>query len=806
MFTETHMKGLEMRLYNKLLKMIFFKAKETKWIVCITALVITVISMLMTCGKSIERSYSEALHQTSQYNFRMHITDENDLKKYSQLEYWDDTVTHIAVTTDVFDMYIEDSPFYFNVTGLAGDYELIYKFNLLEGEYPSNDREIVVDSKFIDNSQDAYKVGDKITLSVFLYKEEKYKDIEYTISGIFQTNQTSGAEVFAFCNIDGGKRAINIMGENSGYNLLIKLKDDSLEVLSDASNFIEDKYYSEEMVTVNGTRYAIYEDASGTKGGTAAFRCLGIFIGIVAATLLYNMLQVSVGNQVKQSGMIRSIGLKRRQLITMYALNLLLYTIISMVFGLAITLLLENTIGDLLFERFLAGFNMSDYVDFSFKFSWTAFFTSVAVVVIIFTIVYVGIIIKAIKLTPLEAIRYQGDISSKVKVKKVNYNKVKAVSFMGSRNLSRNKGRTVNTAFSFFVSALLLMIVFMVALNTDIFDMDVLDKSNRFDYEFYKADLECDVTHEIIEDISNLDSVKKVAYARRNVDEFWLSREQIGLNMNDSEERVDTRVYCNQILEILCAANSLDYDKWKDEPCYLLVGDNVDITATVVLYDENDKKYEIEPDGSIDHDFYTDYYNKGIIIVMNEHAAKQLYPDGYNYNVMYIISDGKIACKEDVNAVLQSYGIQMIHNDLEDIADEARTQLTSIICVLIYLLFCICIMTVANLICNININVQLRKREYGILMALGMDRRDMVKLIIGEIAIVAERMLLVATPIAMCVSSFFIIGLEQPINIVKLICIAVIEYAVLYALTYFMCYRRGNKVFEDNVLRLMNEE
>ena len=95
-----------MDLYKKLLKITFVKSMETKWIVCITAFVVTIISMLMTCAKSIERSYSEALHETAQYNFTMDVKDDIELQEYSQLDYWNGTVSNIAWSTSVFDMDI----------------------------------------------------------------------------------------------------------------------------------------------------------------------------------------------------------------------------------------------------------------------------------------------------------------------------------------------------------------------------------------------------------------------------------------------------------------------------------------------------------------------------------------------------------------------------------------------------------------------------------------------------------------------------------------------------------------------------
>ncbi|MDE6750037.1 MAG: FtsX-like permease family protein, partial [Lachnospiraceae bacterium] len=126
--------------------------------------------------------------------------------------------------------------------------------------------------------------------------------------------------------------------------------------------------------------------------------------------------------------------------------------------------------------------------------------------------------------------------------------------------------------------------------------------------------------------------------------------------------------------------------------------------------------------------------------------------------------------------------------------------------VAIYLMICICAMTITNIICNINVNVQLRKREYGILIALGMTRKRVIRLIISEIAIVAEYMILLAMPCALVVALFFITGAGQEINIVRILTSAVIGGAMLYGFTYIFCFFKGNHVFDKNVPVLLEKE
>ena len=226
-----------------------------------------------------------------------------------------------------------------------------------------------------------------------------------------------------------------------------------------------------------------------------------------------------------------------------------------------------------------------------------------------------------------------------------------------------------------------------------------------------------------------------------------------------------------------------------------------------MLYDTGKNKREIYINAVIEKDNYgAGLPLGGKCIIMNQAGADALFANPYCYNVVYIKSASKTECISQVKDYLAANQMQMIYSDLQQMTQDAKTQLGSIICVAIYLMICICAMTVTNIICNINVNVQLRKREYGILIALGMTRKRVIRLIISEIAIIAEYMILLAMPCALVVALFFISGAGQGVNIVRVLSAALMGGAMLYGLTYILCYIKGNHVFDKNVLLLLEKE
>ena len=87
-----------------------------------------------------------------------------------------------------------------------------------------------------------------------------------------------------------------------------------------------------------------------------------------------------------------------------------------------------------------------------------------------------------------------------------------------------------------------------------------------------------------------------------------------------------------------------------------------------------------------------------------------------------------------------------------------------------------------------------------------MTRKRVIRLIISEIAVIAEYMIMLALPFALVVALFFISGAGQGINILKILAAAVVGSAMLYSLTYILCYIKGNHVFDKNVLVLLEKE
>ena len=429
-----------MKLYLKLLKITFFKAKDTKWIIGVASFVIAMVSMLLTSAKSIKESYLQAINQMPQYDFVLEDLNFEEKNKYTDINFWQDAVEDIGCSTDIFVLEVPDSPFYFSVTGLTGNFQDIYNIDLQEGHYPENEKEIVVDSKFMDNMEEHYTIGDEITLSAFSPEKKEYFDITYKIAGVFGAKASDGEEVYAFCTLNGAERLSAQAEQNISYRVMVTASDveQALSHISKDSENLQIRL-NEAKLDISGA-----QETEG-NGAVKVFQTLGVMIGLVSGALLFNMLQVATGNKIKQIGMLRCLGLDKKQLYKSYLLNLLMYLSGAVMGGFLLSVLLEKTLGKLLFQRFLKGFNMSDYVELSFQVSIEAFLQATALVAVIFVFVYFILLKKSLRYTPVEAVGFIEEGQGNIKVKSKKSDKINVVAFVGKRNLVRNKARTFYT-------------------------------------------------------------------------------------------------------------------------------------------------------------------------------------------------------------------------------------------------------------------------------------------------------------------------------------------------------------------------
>lgn len=333
---------------------------------------------------------------------------------------------------------------------------------------------------------------------------------------IFEKLGTQGKDgMTSFINMDVMFKNASNIEEN--INTILERHGYQSEGLDQGDNYIR--------TGVNwGYMSAQFEDSLDitTVLGLIAVMLLIIFTGYL---IIYNIFQISVSNDVRFYGLLKTIGTTGRQIkriISMQAFLLSALGIpIGLVFGYGVGVVMTGIVVSKL-----------DGIELTYSVSPIIFLGAAA-----FSLVTVWLSCRkprrmAAKISPVEAVRYTESSGAKRKSRKGQ--KGASIFRMAMANLGRNKSKTVITVISMSFAVVILNITFILANG---FDMDKY--LNRVVTDFIIADASyfqfhgASIPEEAVSQVEALDGVKggrtyqKTFEAQEFVSEEWV-RKQAG--------------------------------------------------------------------------------------------------------------------------------------------------------------------------------------------------------------------------------------------------------------------------------------
>ncbi|MBO4844817.1 MAG: ABC transporter permease [Lachnospiraceae bacterium] len=773
------------------------------------AAVVAMISVIAAVGGSIEESYNAAIGNLSQpWEYRALFDDLKSAECFAEVLNSQMPETSSAINLNAqMEGRINGLDYYIRIGGVRGDLSASFNNSLIEGGYPEEATDILVDNAYRTYIDPECSVGDGIAFKILSPVSGEYFDVTYRICGFFVTQHSDVTNMTAYMDIDSVLDLLS--GSQEGYTYSVSVKNaGDYEKISDAMNvllnYFKDEYGTEyktewdERVITNSKLLDLTGDRKNSGSVSLVFVVLGIFIGFSSLFMFINLFQMTYPDKVRKYGVIRSLGLDRKQMIVSLLLELDLYIVCGAALGLAFYKIIETIYGEIIIKSFLHGFDLG--VDINWHFSLSAFGWSVLLIILIVLGVDAWVMIRNMRISPIEAMHYLGETGRIGSLGKMKKNPVMAV---GSRNIRRSKWRSVYTAVNIFIVTLLLCTFGEVLGCMDPDDNIIYTKSNMFDYEFFKDDGLTYLTAANIEYLRSLDCITNLCVGRTSTHDFYPAPGQaIAENSH-----VQIRIYEDEIFERICNDNGWDLDG-NDMPVYLqlLNAENIPLSE-VVLRDGSGNEISINGIISIQADPFNLTTLAGVdslVLVMNEAAGKQLFED-YDINYVFVASDNEHEAYDMITGYFDSIGIDMYYSDLKDMTKVMRDSLRSMLSIGIYVMTCLALMTLVNIICNITLNVRMRSREYGIIRALGMERKDIVKLIVYEVVSVSTFAVIIAMVMSIPVSSFLLYD-SYGTNILKQIVIGISCGAGIYLAMYYLCTLIGKEQFSKNIVGLTRQE
>lgn len=596
-----------------------------------------------------------------------------------------------------------------------------------DGTMPKKENEIAIESGYLNLLNNGAKIGDKIKLSYESLSTGEIKEKEFILSGILQTSDISKAQKSYSAIISKSYFVSEEVDENTKYNVYInivkpkKLTADEVKesILSIAKNMGIEEYD----VRIN-TDYinASNPDPQVIAGGIV----VALIIILSSMLVIYSIFYVSVINKVHEYGKLRAVGATKRQIRKIILREGFILSCISIPLGIAIGYLIGQVVilKALKMDRYGVG-GMNIFIAIG-----------VAVITVISVLLSLLKPMKmACNISPVEAMRYDGNDSKQKKRKGYEEINLKKITFA---NLSRNKKRTVITLLSLSLSGILFIVASTImncmnpenmakdhSLGDITVYLDNYDWNEDGSNNLYDIQANNPLGKEMCERLENIPGVKKInmeksAWASIDIGAGEKNLEDIqGFDKEFYDELSEHLVEGEINKEALESGEGLVYT----HPSYAKeIGIKVGSTQVITIYDGKDSyKKEFTVLALVDIG--------GASIRIPESVMDSLIKTDTTIRVGLEIKKDMLKSVEEEIKNITDNDEYLSYGTLEDSIETYKKSM-AITSVLIYsLVIIIGVIGLMNLINTMITSIITRKRELGILQAIGLSDKQLVKML-----------------------------------------------------------------------------
>lgn len=596
-----------------------------------------------------------------------------------------------------------------------------------DGTMPEKENEIAIESGYLNLLNNGAKIGDKIKLSYESLSTGEIKEKEFILSGILQTSDISKAQKSYSAIISKSYFVSEEVDENTKYNVYInivkpkKLTADEVKesILSIAKNMGIEEYD----VRINTD----YINASNPDPQVIAGGIIVALIIILSSMLvIYSIFYVSVINKVHEYGKLRAVGATKRQIRKIILREGFILSCISIPLGIAIGYLIGQVVilKALKMDRYGVG-GMNIFI---------------AIGVSVITVISVLLsLLKPMKMacniSPVEAMRYDGNDSKQKKRKGYEEINLKKITFA---NLSRNKKRTVITLLSLSLSGILFIVASTImncmnpenmakdhSLGDITVYLDNYDWNEDGSNNLYDIQANNPLGKEMCERLENIPGVKKInmeksAWASIDIGAGEKNLEDIqGFDKEFYDELSEHLVEGEINKEALESGEGLVYT----HPSYAKeFGIKVGSTQVITIYDGKDSyKKEFTVLALVDIG--------GASIRIPESVMDSLIKTDTTIRVGLEVKKDMLKSVEEEIKNITDNDEYLSYGTLEDSIETYKKSM-AITSVLIYsLVIIIGVIGLMNLINTMITSIITRKRELGILQAIGLSDKQLVKML-----------------------------------------------------------------------------
>ena len=647
-------------------------------------------------------------------------------------------------------MNLEDatvSMMYMDRTGME-----LHKVKLKEGQLPQKENDIVVSKGILEALGQNGKIGDTITVPYQILKDDGLdytKEKDFRICGFLADNESSKEQKQYTSLVSEAFLKAEIPVEQVKYRFLLQVNGQKGNTTADYTETIQNIArqfgISEDDMNINKEYLAANYVDPATIPVIVGIMLIVVLAGIIT---IYSVYYVSMNQRVREFGKLKAIGATKRQLrqiVLREGMGVALFAI-------PIGLLIGTVAVKVVLLQFVEHAKDSNVlITEAYKvvakgevqlYYWWIYLLAIAVTLCTVYLSLMKPMRMAAKVSEIEAMRYQGG-SKRQKSSRKGYQFLN-IGRLTKRNLAENKKKSTITIVSMAVTGIFVMMVATVLSCANPMESakssivgqyeisPIVESGNKEhpEYEWAEVQKNNPLNEGLKQQIEELDGVERV-------DVFTALKVSGG----PFEEKIGTEFingvpeeYAEELKKGITEGN-VTYEELKSGDKVILdrallhwypdikVGDKLKLNIH-----DGDNTFQKEIEVAAIGEYGTGLTNYNCLIMAKEGAEKLTINNSSSYFQVIADKDYDEALEASLQAIVDGSGrLQMRTWKNEYDTWENAIQMTRGACyAFIIILAAISIMNLINTMIN---SVHVRKKELGMMQAIGMSDRQLMKML-----------------------------------------------------------------------------
>lgn len=718
----------------------YIKGYKKNTIVCMLGIgfsVMLIFSLIQMSGR-IMSQYWNMMMSTSTYDMRIQDIDVETMDAiYSDIQKEECVKAKEIWCASV---HSEENLSTTELVGVEGQWQKLFKTELIQGREPSQKYELCVEEKYCNDKKVA--LGDEVELELLDDAGNEYP-ITFKIVGVIETLATPLPMYYIFTpyataleiteqegfEYDDSSNSITVLYSETSYEME-KIADLTWKLCNKYKPALEYKNIidndekieiQEEKMLYAGVNMGIY----GVVG--VIFLCMIIFI--------YNTISISMTEKIRQYGVLRCIGIDNKGLLVILGLEQLFYTVGGLIIGFVGGTLLNGVIADNIIGCFIPMEN-AEYETSIWLYVLTAVMTVVAV-----ALAAVVLFSRIAKQNPVDMLKYM-EKQGKIKQKKTMGSFFFEMSY---RNLQRNRSKSRILMVTITLTAFLIISMGNI-LGTIDFDMS---KS-----AWALADME--VSRNFLADIPYIteENVEKCQKAEEVQELYWQSGlYEYQCSIDDPKQNnMNLLVYSDNLMEKFLSYNKLKGLDYTKEEVAIAVssnkesnGEKIQFAATdylLELYPNAQKECEVEIDGTVPMGYSVlmgtfEVGGDDTCIIINEKLANKICGEEMKYYTTLYVCCDDILTTGTLADIMEDPSYT--YSDMRHALADSENQLIGLMAFCAYILVAVTILSIFIITNLVKANFHMRMKEIGMMRSVGAELKVIKSLLCREIMILAVR-------------------------------------------------------------------